>query len=86
MREEHSMSKITPIFTQDIIKDREKIGEAELGIDEDYKLYWNKKEILTKQKITLQWWVNLSIIVAAASTLALAVLALLQLLGCGAKT
>ena len=78
------MSEIQPIFTQDIVKDGESI-ESELGIDENGKLYWNKKEILTKQKITLQWWVNISIIVAAVSTLALAVLALLQLLNCSVK-
>jgi len=79
------MSKIEPIFTQNIVKDGKTVVGGELGIDENCKLYWNKKEILTKQKITLQWWVNIGIILAAASTLALAVLALLQLLGYGAK-
>jgi len=54
--------------------------EGSLGIDEHGKLYWNGKVIVTEQKITLQWWVNLSIIVASVSTLLLAGIACLQFL------
>ncbi|MDY0095796.1 MAG: hypothetical protein RBT80_24130 [Candidatus Vecturithrix sp.] len=56
--------------------------EGTLGIDNNGKLYWNNKEILTKQKISLQWWVNISVVVGAISTLALAVVAIIELLRC----
>jgi len=59
-------------------------GDSELSIDANNKLYWNEKEIVTKQEINLQWWVNISIIVAAVSTFGLALIALLGLLSnCG---
>lgn len=68
------MTKIHTIFTH---------GEGELGVDDDLNLYWNKKIIVTEQKITLQWWVNIAIILASMSTTALAVFALFQFLGYG---
>lgn len=52
--------------------------EGKLGIDSNAKLYWNERAIVTEQKITLQWWVNFSIIVASASTLAIAIFTGLQ--------
>ncbi len=52
-------------------------AKGELGIDEHGSLYWNGKPVVTKQKIALQWWVNLSAILAALSTVVLAVLAIL---------
>lgn len=70
------MKKIDTIFTY---------GSGELGIDEDWNLYWNKKRVITKGKVTLQWWVNVAIICASASTLALAIFAALELLGYSAK-
>lgn len=43
-------------------------AKGELGIDEKGRLYWNGRPVVTQQKVTLQWWVNLSAIVAAIST------------------
>ncbi len=53
-------------------------AEAELGINDERNLYWNKKAIVTKQIVELQWWVNLSIIVASFSTLVIAIVTLLH--------
>jgi hypothetical protein len=63
------MKKINTIFTH---------GNGELGIDDDANLYWNKKRVITKGKITLNWWVNLSIIIASISTLVMATYAVLE--------
>ncbi|MDP2689380.1 MAG: hypothetical protein Q8P48_04610, partial [Deltaproteobacteria bacterium] len=77
---EYSMSmSIETIFTHTT----DNGVEGSLGIDEHGKLYWNDKAVVTEQKITLQWWVNLSVIVASVSTLILAVIACLQFLGYG---
>ena len=54
--------------------------EGELGVDDEGTLYWNKKAIVTEQKVKLQWWVNFSIILASFSTLAIAIFTLLQYL------
>ena len=62
--------------------DTEDGGVGSLGIDNNGKLYWNGKQILTKQKISLKWWVNISIVVGAISTLILAVVAVINLLDC----
>ena len=70
------MKKIDTIF---------RYGDGELGVDEDYNLYWNKKKVTTKQKVTLQRSVNIAIIFASISTVLLAIFAALELLGCGAK-
>ncbi len=56
-----------------------------LGLDKNGKIYWNKRELITKQKVSLQWWVNISLIIGATSTLILAIVAVLQLLGCYQK-
>jgi hypothetical protein len=49
-----------------------------IGLDESGKLYWNGKELVTKQKITLQWWANISILIGAISTLILAIVAIAE--------
>lgn len=61
--------KVTTIFEQDT--DSGKTGV--LGIDDDARLYWNDKLIVTEKKVVLSWWVNLSIIVGGLSTLVIAV-------------
>ena len=73
------MAKVHTIFTQDL--DNGKQGE--LGIDDETNLYWNNKLIVTEQKVKLQWWVNVSIIMASVSTVALAVFTALQFFGYG---
>lgn len=49
--------------------------------DETGELYWNRKKIITEQKLSLTWWVNAAIILGAISTAALALLDLLRFLG-----
>lgn len=49
--------------------------EGEFGVDDDCKLYWNGKPIVTQQKVTLQWWVSFSAILAAIGTTVSAVVA-----------
>lgn len=50
-------------------------SKGEMGIDEHGVLYWNGKPVVTEQKVKLQWWVNLSAILAALSTVVMAILA-----------
>lgn len=59
--------------------------EGTLGIDRESRLYWNEKAIITEQIIKLQLWVNISIIVASSSTLAIAIFTVLQYFYCGPK-
>lgn len=68
------MSKIHTIFTHTT----DDGTKGELGIDDNGKLYWNKKLVITKSKISLKWWVNVSIIIASLSTLLMAIYAVLS--------
>jgi len=53
---------------------------GDFGVDDDGKLYWNGKPIVTEKKIKLQWWVNLSAIIAAISSVVMAVTSIITLL------
>ena len=66
------MSKIHPITMGEFNK---------LGVDENNKLYWNEKPVITEQQITLDWWVNLAIILGGLSTLGLFVIESLKIWG-----
>lgn len=39
-----------------------------LGIDEDTRLYWNGKLVVTEQRVSLSGWVNLAVILTGVST------------------
>lgn len=54
-----------------------------LGVDEDNRLYWDEKPLVTEDRITLSWWVNLAVVLGALSTLALALVELLRFNGYG---
>ena len=60
---------IHPIAWKDIDK---------LGVDDNNQLYWDGKPIVTKERIVLEWWVNLAAILAAFSTLGLFIIELLK--------
>ena len=65
------MNEIETIFTHGGNTDR----DNELGINlKTRELYWNKKKIVTEQKLNLAWWVNIAIVLGAASTIILAAL------------
>ena len=51
-----------------------------LGIDENNKLYWDGKPLLTEEKIILQKYVNASIIIGAFSTAVIAFIETLKYL------
>jgi len=51
---------------------------SELGIDRKGRLYWNRRAVITEQKVSLQWWVNISIIIASLSTLLIAIMTVLH--------
>ncbi len=68
------MKKIHTIF----IHKMDNGTEAVLGIDDERNLYWNNKAVVTEQKVKLEWWVNVSIIVASVSTFAIAFFTFLQ--------
>ncbi|MDH1232085.1 hypothetical protein N5C18_10805 [Stenotrophomonas sp. GD03930] len=48
-----------------------------LGVDSDGNLYWDKKPIELKQRLTFSWWVNAAAILAAIATAVQAVVAVL---------
>jgi hypothetical protein len=48
-------------------------AKGELGIGADGTLYWNKKPVITEQKIKLQGWVNVAAIATALSTVIVAI-------------
>jgi len=57
------------------------IAETEhIGVDEEGRLYWKGKPIVTEQRISLQWWVNVGIIVGSLSTLCIAIAEIVRLL------
>ncbi|NQS88687.1 hypothetical protein HQ584_02710 [Patescibacteria group bacterium] len=56
-------------------------AEGRLGIDDNGKLYWNEQAVITEQKVTLQRWVNIALIIASISTLAIAIFTGLQFFG-----
>jgi len=63
------MSKISPIT----------IGQlGRIGVDEKGRLYWDNRPVVTEEKIKLQWWVNVAIILGALSTAVLATIELLR--------
>lgn len=51
-----------------------------LGIDSSGQLYWNNQPVTTKQKITFQLWVNIAGILAALSTVVMAIISVLTFL------
>jgi hypothetical protein len=55
-----------------------------LGIDENNRLYWDKRPLVTEEKITLQRWLNVSVVLGAVSTFAVAVVEVLRFCGYGA--
>lgn len=65
--------KITTIFEQDT--DSGKTGV--LGIDDEARLYWNGRPVVTEQKLRLAWWVNLAVIIGGASTAVIAIFTVL---------
>ncbi|WP_447902660.1 hypothetical protein [Stenotrophomonas pavanii] len=48
-----------------------------IGVDEDGNLYWDKKPIELKQRLTFSRWVNAAAILAAIATAVQAVVAVL---------
>lgn len=67
---EHFMPKINPITISQM--DR-------LGVDEENRLYWDSKPLVIEEKLTLSRWVNISVILGAISTAAMAVIQIYQL-------
>ena len=60
-----------------------RIGEfGRLGVDEQNRLYWDGKPLITKQAVTVDWWLATAAIVTAVSTAALAIVGILQLCKC----
>jgi len=52
--------------------------EGRLGIDKEARLYWNEQLVVTEQRVKLQWWANISIVIASLSTLVIAIFTGLQ--------
>jgi hypothetical protein len=68
--------KIYTIYSRSV---DEKFG-GQLGIDEENNLYWNEKQIITKQEITLNKWTNCAIIATGIGTLLIALTSILAYL------
>ena len=39
--------------------------QLSLGIDDDGRLYVNGEQVITQQKVRLDWWVNLAVALGA---------------------
>lgn len=44
--------------------------QLSLGTDDDGWLYVNGERVVTQQKVRLDWWVNLAVVLGAVGTLA----------------
>lgn len=49
-----------------------------LSVDEDHRLLWNGELLVTEQRVRLDRWVNLAIIVTSVATAAIAAVAVIQ--------
>lgn len=54
-----------------------------LGVDENNKLYWDGKPLVTEERIVLAGWVNAAIVLGAMSTFVLAGIEVLRFCGIG---
>jgi len=71
------MDKINPIKIRELEK---------LGVDENNKLYWDGRPIVTEEKLKFQWWVNVSIVIGSFSTLTYAIIEVLKFIGYGCRS
>lgn len=39
------------------------------GLDDDGRLYVGGKQVVTKQKVSLNWWINLAVVLGALESL-----------------
>ena len=46
--------------------------------DDDGKIFFSSEKIFRGQKVRLQWWINVAIIIASLSTLCMAVIEVLE--------
>ena len=51
------------------------------GVDENNRLHWDRKPVVTEERLTLAWWVNLSVVLGGLATVLLAVLETLKFFG-----
>ena len=49
-----------------------------LGIDDNGQLYVNGERVITEQKVSLQWWVNIAVIFGALGAFAQGIVAIIQ--------
>lgn len=63
------MSNVRPVSLEQLDK---------LGVDEDNRLYWNGQPVILEEKLTLQWWINVSAVLGALSGVTLAVIEVLR--------
>jgi hypothetical protein len=62
------------------------LGETDkLKLDEENKLYWDGKPIVTEEKLVLQKHINWAVYLTAFSTAAYALVEVLKLFGCGTR-
>ena len=50
-----------------------------LGLDDDGRLYVNGELVVTEQKIKLQWWVNVAVVLGALGAFAQGLVAVITL-------
>jgi hypothetical protein len=43
-----------------------------LGIDERGQLYWSGEPVITEQRVSLPWWIDLSCVIGSLSLLVIA--------------
>ncbi|MHC4105962.1 MAG: hypothetical protein ACYSR9_13555 [Planctomycetota bacterium] len=70
------MTEIVQIFPYTPTDGRPHHG---LGVNpKTMELFWDKKKIVTEQRLALDWWVNAAIIIGGLSTAILALIGVLK--------
>ena len=70
--------KIETIFEQDYGDGKKGI----LGVDADGRLFWKERLLITKQKVSFNWWVNFAVFIGGLSTAVIAVFTILLYYKC----
>ena len=50
-----------------------------LGLDEDGRLYVNGERVVTEQKVKLQWWINVAVVLGGLGAFAQSLVAVYSL-------
>jgi hypothetical protein len=55
------------------------------SVDENNTLYYKDKKVLTEERITLKWWINLAVMLGGFGAFGNVIIEVLKFIGYGAK-